>query len=92
VPINSSEVDSVIVKNYSISHTPAILWSIKGANKFVESCEEKIELPLDSHIFEDDRFIGYALTPNSHQKVSVWTEFDEKSIIGDSEIRIDIGA
>ena len=92
VPTNSSEADPSIVKNYAISHTPAILWSKKGAYKFIESCHDKIELPLDSHIFENERFIGYAFTPSAHQKVSIWSEFDEKSIIGASEIRIDIGS
>jgi len=91
VPTNSSEADPIIVRNYAISHTPAILWSKKGANKFIQSCQEKIELPFDSHVFEDDRFNGYALTPSSHQKVSIWTEYDEKSIIGESKNRINVG-
>jgi GR25 family glycosyltransferase involved in LPS biosynthesis len=91
VPTNSSETDPIIVRNYAISHTPAILWSKKGANKFIQSCEERIELPLDSHVFENEIFIGYALTPESHEKVSIWTEFDEKSIIGESQNRINVG-
>jgi hypothetical protein len=89
-PSSTKSPESTIVRNYAISHMTAIVWSRKGAIKFIESCEERIELPLDSHVFENEIFIGYALTPESHEKVSLWSALDQASIIGKSVERIDL--
>jgi hypothetical protein len=81
--------EGLVCKNYAEVHIPAILWSRKGALKMLNVANNLIHSPIDRQLFEDRSFEGYALKPEFHSNVSLWTsEALDNSTIQNSNIRI----
>jgi GR25 family glycosyltransferase involved in LPS biosynthesis len=81
--------DGLICKNYAEVHIPAILWSRQGALKMLRMANNQIHSPIDRQLFEDHSFQGYALKPEFHSNVSLWTsEALNNSTIANSPYRI----
>ena len=81
--------DQIICKNYAEIHFPAILWSKQGAEKLLRLSQVEIHSPIDRQVFEDIDFNGYAIKPDYHANVSVWThEALNNSTIQSSVVRI----
>jgi hypothetical protein len=78
-----------VCRNYAEIHFAAILWSKAGSNKLINLSETEIHSPIDRQVFEDSNFQGYAIKPDFHRNVSVWTaEALNNSTIQDSPVRI----
>ena len=81
--------NEIICRNYAEIHFAAILWSKRGAGKLINVSETEIHSPIDRQVFEDSNFEGYAIKPDFHRNVSLWTaEALNNSTIQDSPIRI----
>jgi hypothetical protein len=79
----------MICKNYAEIHFAAILWSRQGAEKLLRLAQNEIHSPIDRQVFEDLDFSGYAIKPDYHANVSVWThEALNNSTIQSSAVRI----
>jgi hypothetical protein len=81
--------NEVICKNYTEINFPALLWSTKGAAKLLNAAKTEIHTPIDRQVFEDSSFMGYAIKPDRHEGVSIWTaEALHNSTIQHSKVRI----
>jgi GR25 family glycosyltransferase involved in LPS biosynthesis len=81
--------DEILSKNFAEVHSPALLWSRRGAAKLVELGNREIHSPIDRQLFEDLDFVGFAVKPDQHAGVSVWAhEALNNSTIQKSELRI----
>jgi len=81
--------NEMLCKNYTEIYFPALIWSTKGAAKLLDIARSEIHTPIDRQVFEDTSFMGYAIKPDCHQHVSLWTaEALNNSTIQDSELRI----